>query len=522
MKRIIFLLIAAGFTLSALSQKSVSGYVYEDKNGNGQRDKKEKGIAGIGVSNGVEVSRTDAAGKYTLPVGNDNIIFVIKPSDYNLPVSNRQLPVFYYLHKPLGSPENFKYKGTAPTGPLPKSVDFALLPSEEEKDFTTLVFGDPQPYTVDEMDYYARGVVSEVEGIRNVKFGISLGDLVGNALDLHGAYIDVTKRVGIPWYNVLGNHDMNVEATADSLSDETFESNFGPANYSFNYGDVHFIVLDDILYPDPRDGKSYWGGFRESQLQFVKNDLKLVPKDKLVLLAYHIPLLSNGDASFNLQHRNILFELLKDFPHTLSLSAHTHLQRNDFFTAKDGWLSATPHHEYNVGTTSGDWYSGAFNQIGVPASTMRDGTPKGYAFIHFKGNAYTIDYKVAGRDKNYQIALYAPRVFKSTTPASARVYANFFMGYKDSKLEIRFDNSQSWKRMTFTEVADPNYLAAMAQWDKSEKLTGNRRPSLPIESTHLWEFPFPKNLKPGKHRFEVRAKDFYGRSYTASQDFLVE
>lgn len=521
MKKAFILLAVSVFTFS-VSAQSVSGFVFEDLNGNGKKDKNEKGIANVGVSNGIEVATTDAKGKYSLPIGNDNIIFVIKPSDYNLPVSGKQLPVFYYNHKPAGSPTDFKYKGVAPTGPLPKSVDFALLPSTSVKDFTTLVFGDPQPYTIEEVDYYAKGIVTEVEGIKNVSFGISLGDLVGDALDLHSPYIEATKKVGIPWYNVMGNHDMNYEAVSDSLSDETFELNFGPANYSFNYGDAHFIVLDDILYPDPRDGKSYWGGFRESQLLFIENDLKLVPKNKLVVLAFHIPLLSQGDASFNLQHRTRLFELLKDYPHTLSLSAHTHLQRNDFFTSSDGWLRATPHHEYNAGTTSGDWYSGAFNKAGVPVSTMRDGTPKGYAFIHFKGNAYTIDYKVAGENPDYQIALYAPKAFKSQKPASARVYANFFMGYKDSEVEIRFDNKGNWKKMQFVSSADPNYIASMVEWDKSETLTGNRRPSIPEESTHLWEFPFPKNLKQGKHLFEVRAKDLYGRTYIASQEFLVQ
>src|SRR5690606_17811314 len=171
-------------------------------------------------------------------------------------------------------------------------------------------------------------------------------------------YIKATQKIGIPWFNVMGNHDMNYDAKYDSLSDETFERNFGPANYSFNYGDVHFIILDDILYPDPRDGESYWGGFRETQLRFIENDLKLVPKDKLIVLAFHIPLQSNGQ-SFNLEHRSRLFSLLKDYPNTLSLSAHTHLQRQDFFTKKEGWLRERPHHEFNAGTTSGDWYSGA-------------------------------------------------------------------------------------------------------------------------------------------------------------------
>ena len=98
----------------------------------------------------------------------------------------------------------------------------------------------------------------------------------------------------------LGNHDMNYEATSDSLSDETFERNFGPATYSFNYGQAHFIIFDDILYPDPRDQKGYWGGFRKDQLDFMENDLKTVPKDKLVICAFHIPLQQYADS----YHRN--------------------------------------------------------------------------------------------------------------------------------------------------------------------------------------------------------------------------
>jgi 3',5'-cyclic AMP phosphodiesterase CpdA len=143
---------------------------------------------------------------------------------------------------------------------------------------------------------------------KNAVLGISLGDLVGDNLSLQKPYADVMKEVGLPWYNVMGNHDMNYDAKEDKLSDETFESNFGPANYSFNYGNVHFIILDDILYPDPRDGKGYWGGFREDQLQFIENDLKLVDKNKLIVVSFHIPLEHKNEDSFRNADRQKLFD----------------------------------------------------------------------------------------------------------------------------------------------------------------------------------------------------------------------
>src|SRR5690606_21381959 len=149
----------------------------------------------------------------------------------------------------------------------------------------------------------------------------------------------------------------------------------------------------------------------KDQLEFVANDLKFVSKDKLIVIAFHIPIGQAGDnEGFREDDRNQLFELLADFPNTLSLSAHTHNHTQRFFHKKDGWKQENAHHHYNVGTTSGNWYSGELNEQGIPVSTMSDGTPKGYAFINFRGNQYDVDYKVAGKSKEYQIEISAPKV----------------------------------------------------------------------------------------------------------------
>ena len=415
-------------SLTSLAQQTISGYVYEDLNQNFKKDKQEKGIAQVSVTNGIEVVQTDAMGRYTLPIQDDQIIAVIKPSDYEVAKNALNLPQYYQIHKPAGSPE-LKYKGIAPTGALPKELNFALQPAKEDLAFTALVFGDPQPYDLMEVAFFEKGVVSEVIGISNVKFGISLGDLVGDDLSLFKPYQEAVAKVGIPWYNVLGNHDLNFDVKTDELSDETFEAHFGPSNYAFNYGKVHFIVLDDILYPDPRSNSGYWGGFREDKLSFVQNDLAFVPKDHLIVLAFHIPLFdeSYGD-TFRDSDRTALFELLKEFPNTLSLSAHTHLQRHEFFYEASGWKQAKPHHHYNVGTTSGDWYKGKLNEKGIPYSKMRDGTPKGYAFIDFKGNSYALRYKVVDHDPSYQMEIFAPKVIEKDKRTSAGIFVNFFMG----------------------------------------------------------------------------------------------
>ncbi|MBD8491029.1 calcineurin-like phosphoesterase family protein [Echinicola sp. CAU 1574] len=512
------LLLATAWT--AMAQETAKGTVYEDLNGNGKKEGREKGIAQVAVSNGVEVTLTDEKGRYELPVTDDQIIFVIKPSGYQVPVNDKNLPQYFYIHKPAGSPET-EFAGVAPTGKLPKKVDFGLIPLADKSNFTALIFGDPQPYTIEEVNHFDNGVVSEVTGIEGIDFGLSLGDLVGNDLSLFKPYIDATAKVGVPWYNVLGNHDLNFDVKEDHLADETFEAHFGPANYAFNHGKVHFIVLDDILYPDPRDGKSYWGGFRDDQLTFVKNDLKHVPNDHLIVLAFHIPLSEPDGDPFVDEDREQLFELLSDFPYTLSLSAHTHLQKQDFFFEKDGWNQNHPHHHYNVGTTSGDWYSGTLNEKGIPKSTMRDGTPKGYAFIDFTGNQYEIRYKVVDQAEDYQMEIFAPKVLEKDKRTSAGIFVNFFMGTSEDQVRYRIDNGP-WKEMTYLEEYDPSYMLDVYQWDTTEQLLDGRRPSNPVKSTHLWRAGINAKEEKGVHTIEVEATDMFGKKHYGKKTYHIK
>ena len=509
------LLIAAS---AGFSQTRVEGYVFNDLNRNGKKDNKEKGIAGVAVSNGIDVVATDDNGAYSLSVGNDNIIFVSKPSGYQVPMNDRKLPAFYYIHKPAGSPNSFKYKGVAPTAKLPKRLDFALHSVEENDNYTALVFGDPQPYNATELGYFEKAVIAEVENIKGATLGISLGDIVGDDLDLHLPYIEAMKRIGLPWYNVMGNHDINYEALTDSLSDESFEAHFGPANYSFNYGRVHYLILDDILYPDPRDGDGYWGGFTKSQMKYIENDLRLVDKNMLVVLSFHIPL---QGGSYRPEDRQKLFDLLKDFKNALILSAHTHLQRNDFYSKDDGWNGAKPLHEYNAGTTSGDWYSGEFTDQGVPASTMRDGTARGYAFIDFQGTDYAIRYKVTGKPDSYQMEIFAPRAIPSYRNTPAGIYANFFMGAPNDDVTYRIDDGE-WKKMTYVKDVDPAYVATLYRWDTADNLLAPRRPSNAVDCTHLWRGSFPSGLKAGQHKIQIKAVDYFGKTHYGERTFVVQ
>jgi len=508
------------FALSiSYAQQMATGFVYHDANQNGRKDRSEKGIVNVAVSNGREVVQTDSDGRYSLPVGEDNIIFVIKPSGYQSPLNNYYQYKSHYTHKPKGSPE-LRYKGADPTGPLPRSIDFPLTPAKESTDFSVLVFGDPQAYTIEEMGYFSKGIVQEAKGAKGVSFGISLGDLVGDDLSLHPPYQQAISEIGLPWHHVMGNHDMNYDVKADSLSDETFERNFGPVNYAFNYGNAHFIVLDNILYPVPRDSKGYWGGFRADQLDFVENNLKFVPKDKLIVLAFHIPLGLLNEESFRTADRERLFDLLKDYPNTLSMSAHTHFQRHSFYGKEQGWQQQKPHHEYNVGTTSGDWYSGLKNEQGIPTSTMRDGTPKGYAILNIQGNTYTFDYKVAGKSADYQLKIIFPAGLKQKELKRYTLYANFFIGKEDDVVEYSLDGKK-WKKMEHTVIEDPSYLYDLLKFDNANSLIEDRRPSNAVPSSHIWRTKLPKKMTAGNYTIQVRATDMFGKTHVQSKALKI-
>ena len=94
------------------------GFVFNDANANRKRDDGEAGVAGVRVSNGLDIVYTRADGAYELPIGDDTILFINKPTDWMTALDDHQLPKFYYIHKPAGSPK-LKYGGVAPTGGCP-------------------------------------------------------------------------------------------------------------------------------------------------------------------------------------------------------------------------------------------------------------------------------------------------------------------------------------------------------------------------------------------------------------------
>ncbi len=518
------------------ANSTATGTVFLDTNGSQVKDDNEKGLPGVRVSNGQDIVQTDADGRYALAVTDDTIIFVIKPRGFMTPVNENRLPKFYYIHKPHGSPDGLKYAGIAPTGPLPESIDFPLTEQSEPDTFKVLVFGDTQPYNMQEIEWLAHDVVEEIIGTDAV-FGISLGDLVGDDLSLFHPLNEVMATVGIPWYNVHGNHDMNFLATDDRYADETFERVYGPACYSYDWGPVHFINIDNVhFYRNAENKPRYASEVGEQQLTFIRNNLAFVPKDQLIVLSFHIPLTEMRDV-------DKLMNLLGDRPHTLSLSAHTHFQRDDFVGPDHGWHGDAPHHHHNHATTSGSWWRGALDEVGIPHTTMRDGAPNGYGIFTFSGNQYSIRFKAARRPADYQMNVWTPWEVASTETHNTDIIVNVFGGTKRSTVEFRLGEVGEWEPMTYMPQEDPYYKALKAR-DNTNHLERKLHTALRetmktqlkedselpqrgnaisgvVKSSHIWQAKLPVSIPQGTHVIYVRTTDMFGQIFTGRRIIRV-
>jgi len=205
---------AGSAAAAPISAATVTGIVFDDTAGDGSRKPDSRGIPGVLVSNGREIAVTDIGGHYSLPVGDETVVFVIKPSGYMTPLEpGTMLPRFHYIHQPNGSPASLDltFAGIAPTGPLPASVDFPLRRQDEPKSFEVVLFTDPQPETDVEVDFIREDVLAPLRGTR-ARFGMTLGDLMFDDLSLYGRYNALVGTIGLPWYNIGGNHDLNFEA----------------------------------------------------------------------------------------------------------------------------------------------------------------------------------------------------------------------------------------------------------------------------------------------------------------------
>ncbi len=490
----------------AQAQSCPGGIVFEDRNGNGQRDAGEKPLPGVRISNGERIVRTDASGRWSLPESEGRTIFMIKPAGYDAATRRDGLPDIW-MHVQSQAGPALKYGGIPVAAEACR--DFALRPARASRgDLDVLVFADSQTGSVKQIDYYWRDIVQPLVATHGARLGMTLGDIVNDDLSLYPQLLRTTMSLGIPWMHVPGNHDLDFDAASDEDSLRTYRQHLGPDTYAWEEARMVFVGLDDVIYR-PGQKPAYIGGLREDQFAFLQAYLPTVPRDRLLVLGVHMPLFAEHPAqlAFRRADRDRLFALLKDFPNVLILSGHNHTQRHWRHTAEDGWHGATPLHEYNVGAACGAFWSGVKDADGIPDSTMADGTPNGHARLKVKpGGQYALSWHPARATDDRGIAVHAPRVLRQGAYPAFGVYANVFMGQDDSVVEFRVDDG-AWQPMRRVERADPRLLIENTRDDLADALRGHDRSPEAQPSPHLWRGAVPTSLPVGEHRIEVRTRD---------------
>jgi hypothetical protein len=388
--------------------------------------------------------------------------------------------------------------------------------------FEVLVFADPQPRTAMDVDYYRRDIVEPLVGRQHAKLGISLGDIAGDDPALYPTIKETDATLGLPWLYVPGNHDIDADATNDGDSLRGFHRAFGEDTFVRRTALANFIGLDDVVAMPGRK-PAYIGGFRADQFAFLEKTLPTLPRDELLVIAVHIPLFEDaGRETFRDADRERLFALLRDFPHVLLLSAHSHTQRHVFHDAGDGWHGAQPLHEYNVGATCGAYWSGVKDAAGIPDAAMADGTPNGYAVLTVKpGGDYALAWHNARDAADSQIGLHAPKVLRQGAYPAWGVYANVYMGDAGTRVEYRVDGGD-WKPMRKVMQPDPALLAENVRDDQADALRGYDRSPEAEPSPHLWRGALPTDLAIGEHEVEVRAFDRWRGEQRATTRYRLE
>lgn len=484
------------------------GVVFHDRDADGVRDQGEEGLAGVAVTNGREVTTSGVDGQWRLPVSSETVLSVIKPRGWMPPLDADNHPTGYYVHRPAGSP-TVAFAGVAPTGPLPASVSFPLVPHEEPDRFQVALLGDPQVAEPRQVDFFAHDIVEGLVG-QSFAFGLTLGDNVDEVLSLLEPVKATLGTTGFPWYYTLGNNDMNYDSD-DVHAAETFLRVLGPTDYAFNWGPVHFLVLDDLVW-DPAAGR-YTQGLMPSQIEFVRNDLALVPRETLVVLAMHAQV--NWLADYP--------ALLREFagrPHVLALAGHAHSQSNVFIDQGAGWPNPEPLHQFVCVASCGPVWLGNPDEYGIPNATTFDGTPNGYAVATFDGASYEIEYFAARRPRDWQMTIDAPEAVRIEDTTATVVSANVFAGSGRSTVEMRLMPDGDWAPMARVEKPDPTYVRTASEQPKPPEGYGILGD--PGVCQHLWEAPLPAGLHAGSYRIEVRTTDMFGHTYVGSRTIRVE
>lgn len=351
------------------------------------RDENGNPIADVVVSDGYTCTTTGTNGLYAMKRNsNAKFVYFSAPADCEIPTNSatdNSARIYTQLTK------NYRY-------------DFSLtkLPGGPEINHTMIVLGDPQilagrgvpgvsgstlTYSFNRFKNETLADLNKTVGsISGPVYGMCMGDEID--APSNGLHLQVREAIGaIPMkvFSVIGNHDKTGTSWGFSATDMAeWENVWGPRYYSFNRGNVHYIALDNVA----NDLSSV--SFSDEQVKWLQQDLSYVPKDKMIVISYHIPLAYSDAANYQ-----AILSLLTGYQNVVLFSGHSHFADYADFTTP---INA---HEYIHAASCGSLWSSYINL---------DTTPNGYYVYAVEGTGFGKEsyFKATEYNRSKQMSLF--------------------------------------------------------------------------------------------------------------------
>ena len=433
-------------------------------------------IAGVVVSDGLNTVQTDEKGRFEMDTDQDSrFVFISTPSGYVSATLKGETLFYKELRNEI------------------KSYDFVVEKNPlDDTRHNLIVIADPQISDRDELPELSKYADDIEEYAKQLSgeytLGLCLGDIVGWDHSIYPDYNRIMAKGGFDYRYVIGNHDMTNWGRSHETSMKDFENMYGPCWYSFNVGDIHYVVLNDNFFVG-RDWY-YIGYIDERQLSWLEKDLSYVPKGSKLVVSMHIPTTldkSDRDAFRtdimldNLCNKTALYPMLEPYQ-TLILSGHMH--------TADYEQIAPNITEINITGLCGAWWCGP---------VCIDGSPAGFKHFTMSEDDMSWIYKGCGHPLDYQM-----KVYLDDSMHQGWVVANVWDYDPQWKVEY-FEDGVKVCDMERFKAQDP--LARECYKDPSS-----------LKRTWVYAAPtenmFRARHSEGARTLEVRVTDRFGRTYT--------
>jgi len=286
-------------------------------------------------------------------------------------------------------------------------------------------------------------VVKEMSNLRP-DFVVTVGDLVedGRVFSDWDVLLETMKTFECPVYYIPGNHDIYDEASAKTFTEKTGNDPY----YSFDYGNTHFIILDNSTV-------SNYEEMDEIQIEWFTEDLQR-NKDKTNIYVFmHKPFWANAIA-----------EGKEDFMH-------------DLFK------------EYNVDVVfTGHWHQYAYNEI--------DGIE--YYLVGSSGGAMSEENDDLGIFYQYLwCKVEADKIYTSLIKAG-NVFPKDLVTIEEEQLSYNISRKFIQTKSTFEDDSKPDELnVEISIYNDTEKTINE---NIEIQSKENWlvyESVIPASIQPG-------------------------